>query len=294
MENPTEAGAISRSASSRRKSRIASTGNRRTRPPRDIGLILPVTWPATLADTPSRSTVASPTTAGQFVFPAEPVPARGSAQLVDPGPDSRRVILTGQPQHRLPALVPGLEARISRKAASPVGPDHLQAGWSDVAVVPVADGEQGGRPPARADRPDRERARADPVDLISGFDHRAVRDALADRVQDDRHVLDGEPEHGQLRALVAEPQADGVRPGRRDLVAEHRGYRPADGTDVIGDGLHAGLRVEVDPLGHRVTFRAPAPLLRRVGAASPWRVHATHVTRGVRHVRLPRIPPKPA
>ena len=49
----------------------------------------------------------------------------------------------------------------------------------------------------------------------------------------------------------------------------------------LGDGLHAGLRVEVDPLGHRVTFRAPAPLLRRVGAASPWRVHATHVTRGV-------------
>ena len=40
MENPTEAGASSRSASNSRKSRIASTGNRRTSPPRDIGLVL--------------------------------------------------------------------------------------------------------------------------------------------------------------------------------------------------------------------------------------------------------------
>ena len=39
-ENPTDAGAISRSASSSRKSRIPSTGNRRRNPPRDIGPIL--------------------------------------------------------------------------------------------------------------------------------------------------------------------------------------------------------------------------------------------------------------
>ena len=37
MENPTDAGAISRSVSSSRKSRIPSTGNRRRNPPRDIG-----------------------------------------------------------------------------------------------------------------------------------------------------------------------------------------------------------------------------------------------------------------
>ena len=42
MENPTDAGAMSRSASSSRKSRIPSTGNRRRSLPRDIGTVLPV------------------------------------------------------------------------------------------------------------------------------------------------------------------------------------------------------------------------------------------------------------
>ena len=41
MENPTDAGAISRSVSSSRKSRIPSTGNRRKNPPRDIGPVPP-------------------------------------------------------------------------------------------------------------------------------------------------------------------------------------------------------------------------------------------------------------
>src|SRR5579859_6209904 len=87
---------------------------------------------------------------------------------------------------------------------------------------------------------------------------------------------------------MAEPQADGVRPGRRDRVAEHRGYRPADGVDVVGDSLHAGLWVKVDALGHRITFRAPAPLVRRVGAASPWRVHAPTLRGGYDIFGCPR------
>jgi len=78
----------------------------------------------------------------------------------------------------------------------------------------------------------------------------------------------------ELGVAVSEREALLHTLGRRDLVAQHPGYRPADGMDVIGDGLHAGLRVEGDALGRRIAFRAPAPLVRRVGAASPWRVHA--------------------
>jgi hypothetical protein len=128
---------------------------------------------------------------------------------------------------------------------------------------------------------DRERARADAVDLVPDPDRRAARDAIADRVQDHGHVLDGETGHDQLRAQVAEPDADRVRPGRRELVAQDGGDGPADGADVVGDRLHAGFRAEVDALGQRLTFRAPAPLLSGVGAASAWWVHARHITMGV-------------
>jgi len=44
--------------------------------------------------------------------------------------------------------------------------------------------------------PDGERARADAIELIAGFNRRAVRDAISDRVQDDRHVLEGQAVHG--------------------------------------------------------------------------------------------------
>jgi hypothetical protein len=94
------------------------------------------------------------------------------------------------------------------------------------------------------DGTDRERARADTVELITGLDHGAVGDAVPDRVQDDRHVLDGKAVHGQLRSLLTEPEPDRVCPGRRDLVAEDSGDRPADAADVISDSFHAGLRIE--------------------------------------------------
>ena len=70
MENPTEAGASSRSASSSRKSRIASTGNRRTKPPRDIGLILPISVPATPADAAQLFDGSQSSNRGAICFPS--------------------------------------------------------------------------------------------------------------------------------------------------------------------------------------------------------------------------------
>ena len=260
-----EASAISRSARSSRKSRIASTGNRRRSPPRDIGSVLSRWRMAGLASTRlcDASRQARP---GATCFPSLRGLAKGqspgaaeSAELIDPGPHARRIVLAGQPQHRLPALVLGLEAGIAGKAILPVGPDHLEIRWPDVAVIPVRDREHAGHPPARVHGAEGERARADAVELIAGFDRRAVRDAISDRVQDDRHVLEGQAVHSQLRTLVSEPQADRVRPGRRDLIAKDGGDRPADGTNVVGDGLHAGLRIDGGALIQRRTLRASAP-----------------------------------
>src|SRR5262249_8192636 len=180
------------------------------------------------------------------------------------------VATPGQPERRRPALVLDVDPGVAGEAVPPVGPDHLQVRRPDVTVVPVRDREHAGRPPGLVHRPDRERARADAVDPVSGLDRRAVGDALADRVHDDRHVLDRKAEHGQLGTLVAEPQSYRVGPGRRDLIAEDGGDRPADGADVLGDGLHAGLRVEAGALGQRLALP---------GAASAWWVHGRHITR---------------
>src|SRR5580704_19669347 len=116
--------------------------------------------------------------------------ALGSAELIDPGPHAGRVVVTRQPQQRLPAFVLKLESGIPWKAVSPVGPDHLQVSGPDVPVIPVRYREHAGHPPALMHRPKRERARADAIDQISGLDDRTVGDAVTDRVQDDRHVLD--------------------------------------------------------------------------------------------------------
>src|SRR5580692_4412011 len=91
-------------------------------------------------------------------------------------------------------------------------------------------------------------------------------------------------EHGQLGTLMGEPQSYRVGPGRRDLIAEDGGDRPADRADVLGDRLHAGLGIEAGTLGQRLALRARAPGRRRVrggGAASAWWVHGPHITRGV-------------
>src|SRR5271154_2454353 len=131
MENPTDAGAMRRSASSSRKSRIPSTGNRRRSLPRDIGTVLPVVaafpagpWPfqvgrlAGLVSPAGYPTLASYAGTGNF-FTSLP------SELINAGPYAGRVVVAWQPQQWLPALVLELESRIPRITVSPVGPDHL-------------------------------------------------------------------------------------------------------------------------------------------------------------------------
>src|SRR6202012_4045644 len=126
MEKPTEAGAISRSPSNSRKSRTVSTGYRRISPPRNIGSFLSC---QRLSGARTGLVCAGyPTLATRAIMWQRDIglPDSRPSELVDPGPDPRRIVVTRQPQHRLPARVPGLEAGITGKAVLTVWPDPLQ------------------------------------------------------------------------------------------------------------------------------------------------------------------------
>jgi glutamate 5-kinase len=156
------------------------------------------------------------------------------------GPRARRVVVGGQPAHRLDVTGPGLyrSARLAGEPAVGVRPDHLEHRRADDAVAHVVEREQRGLPPAHVDAAQLERPRADVVDDFARCGHPPVGHLLAEHAEDVTGQISRNPEDREVRPPVRDPHSDRVRPWGSDFLAVHRDGRPPRRIDLGGDRCH--------------------------------------------------------
>ena len=206
---------------------------------------------------------------------------RTSARLLQPGPGGGRVVVAGEPQHRLQALETAREAAFPGEPTGGVRPHDLQVRHPDHAVERVGDRHQPRLAPAQVDRAERNRGRADVVEHRLRGDLHAVGGPRADRVDDRRGVLHRQAAQDQLRHLAGEPHADAVRPRRRLAVGPAAGDGPAVLADRGGDPVQVVHFARIRPGGIRLVLGAVGAV--PASGIALRKVHARHATPGVRH-----------
>src|ERR1051326_715330 len=199
---------------------------------------------------------------------------RPSGLVTQAGPGARRVVLHGQPEHRLSVGEAWLVAHVPREVAVAVGPDHLADRRPDVAVELFGGQEHGSHPPAVVDVADRQPRGEDVADLIANIEALVVGGPRAQRPEHAGELAERSAEGGQVRVTVTGPQADAVGPRRRIAIAEHARDGPAAGADLAEDPLHVGVRAGVE------AARLPRAGRAFMMALAKLPLHKAHVRRG--------------